>query len=105
MKLTVALLAVTVALRMVAADPVSAGELEPVSVQNWLDFQRNTDGSIQWKDEPRLYVPWRFENGWTFTQRVDVPYIYTNATGPGNPEGGYSGGLGDVFIEEIVETS
>lgn len=76
-----------------------------VSVENWGYFQRNEDGTNQWKYEPRLYIPYRFDNGITFTQRVDVPMIYTNATGAGNPGGGYSGGIGDVFIEEIFEST
>jgi hypothetical protein len=74
------------------------------SVENWGFFQKNENGSDQWKYEPRLYVPFRLENGWTFTQRVDVPVIYTNAKGAGNPAGGYSWGIGNVFIEEIFET-
>jgi hypothetical protein len=79
-------------------------DLGTVRFENWGYFQRNEDGSNEWKYWPRLYVPFRFDNGWTFTQRVDVPMTYTNAVGPGNPGGGYSGGVGDAFIEEIFDT-
>src|SRR5262249_46036972 len=80
------------------------GGLQAAYGENWITFQRNSDGSNQWKEDPRLYVPWRFDNGWTFTQRGDVPYIYTNAPGPGMPGGHYSGGFGDAYIEEIFES-
>jgi hypothetical protein len=78
--------------------------LGSVVFENWGFFQRNEDGSNQWKYEPRLYVLYRFVDGATFTQRIDVPLIYTNASGAGNPGGGYSGGVGDIFIEEIFES-
>jgi hypothetical protein len=67
---------------------------------NFAAFQKNDNGSGQWIYEPRLYLPYRFDNGWTFTQRVDVPLIYTNDSGPGNSGGGWSGGIGDVLIQE-----
>lgn len=91
---------------MIAHVPAAAAEagLGAIYVENWGFFQRNTNGSNQWKDEPRLYVPWRLDEGWTFTQRIDVPLIYTDASGPGNPGGGYSGGVGDAFIEEIFDS-
>ena len=71
-----------------------------VYVNNFVSFQKNEDGSDQWTYEPRLYIPYQFDNGWVFTQRVDVPLIYTNGTGPGNSGGGWSGGIGDVLIQE-----
>jgi hypothetical protein len=69
-------------------------------VTNFASFQKNANGSGQWTYEPRLYLPYRFDNGWTFTQRVDLPLIYTNDSGPGNSGGGWSGGIGDVLIQE-----
>jgi hypothetical protein len=75
-----------------------------VRFDNWGFFQRNNNNSNQWKYDPRAYVSYRFENGLTFIQRADLPMIYTNDTGPGNPAGGYSGGLGDAFVEEIFRT-
>jgi hypothetical protein len=94
------------ALTLLLVSPVAAAQTVPGTVytENWGFFQKNENGTDQWKYEPRLYVPFRFDNGWTFTQRLDVPMIYTNATGAGNPGGGYSAGVGDVFIEEIFET-
>src|SRR5262249_45289157 len=89
-----------------AASPASGQTgFGSVQFQNWGFFQRTEDGSTQWKYEPRLYIPYRFANGVTFTQRIDVPLIYTNASGPGNPGGGYSGGVGDMFIEEYLESA
>lgn len=94
------------ALSVVCHVPAALAEDEhgAIYVENWGFFQRNTNGSNQWKDEPRLYIPWRLDYGWTFTQRVDVPMLYTNASGAGNPGGGYSFGVGDAFIEEIFES-
>jgi hypothetical protein len=71
-----------------------------VYVSNFASFQKNEDGSRQWTYEPRLYIPYRFDNGWTFTQRVDLPLIYTNESGAGNAGGGWSGGIGDLLIQE-----
>lgn len=70
-------------------------------VENLLDFQRNGNGSGQWKDTPKLYLPYRFDSGWTFTQKIAVPLVDTNAAGAGNAGGGYSGGIGDAYVEEI----
>jgi hypothetical protein len=94
------------ALALTLIAPIAAAQngLGTLYAENWGFFQKNENGSDQWKYEPRLYVPFHFDNGWTFTQRVDVPMIYTNTKGAGNPGGGYSGGIGDVFIEEIFET-
>ena len=86
------------------APGAAQGGLGAIYVENWVDYQKNENATDQWKYEPRLYVPYHFDNGATFTQRVDVPMIYTNTTGAGNPNGGYSGGIGDVFIEEYYET-
>ncbi len=78
---------------------------QAAEVDNWLLYQKNENETDQWKYQPRLYLPYRFDNGVTFTQRVDLPLIYTNDSGPGNPGGGWSGGAGDMFIEEIVESA
>ena len=67
-------------------------------------YQRNLNGTNRWTYWPRVFVPYRFESGWTFTQRADLPMAYTDSTGPGKPNGGYSGGLGDALIEEIFDT-
>ena len=76
----------------------------PARVDNWVIYQRNQNDTNQWTYWPRLYVPYRFDNGWTFTQRADLQMVYTDNVGPGNPTGGYSGGMGDSLIEEIFDT-
>lgn len=73
-------------------------------VENWVNLQRNENGSAQWKYEPRLYVPFALGSGWTFTQRLDVPLIYTDARGSANPGAEWSYGLGNVLIEEIFDS-
>lgn len=73
-------------------------------VETWLDLQRNDDGSAQWKVDPRLYLPFALGSGWTFTQRIDVPLVYTDATGSANPGGGWSFGFGNALVEEIFES-
>lgn len=77
---------------------------QPLRLDNWGYFQKNADGSNQWQYRPRVFAPYRFDNGWTFVQRADIPLLYTNATGPGNPAGGYSGGVGNILLESIVDT-
>ena len=83
-----------------SADP----GLGPVRLDNWGYFQKNTNGSNQWQYRPRIFVPYEFESGWVFRQRADVPMTYTDNTGPGNPGGGYSGGIGNILIESILDT-
>ena len=89
----------------VAGTAVAQAGWQPAEVDNWLLYQKNENDTNQWKYQPRLYLPYRFDGGATFTQRVDLPLIYTNDSGPGNPQGGWSGGIGDVFIEEIFESA
>jgi hypothetical protein len=90
------------AIAFAAGAPCAAAQsgIGAVYVNNFAAFQKNEDGSGQWTYEPRIYVPYRFDDGWLFTQRVDVPLIYTNDTGAGNPGGDWSGGVGDVLIQE-----
>ncbi len=87
-----------------AAPAAAQSGFGSVYFENWGFFERNENGSDHWKYEPRLYIPYRFDDGVTFTQRLDLPMIYTNDSGAGNPGGGWSGGLGDFFIEEIFES-
>ena len=81
----------------------SAGAQQPGTIRfdNWLYFQRNTDGSERWQYRPRFYVPFNLSGGWTFTQRADLPVYYTDKVGPDNPTGEWKTGIGDWFIEEI----
>jgi hypothetical protein len=83
--------------------PLAASAADGTRVENWLSLQRNENGTAQWKFEPHLYVPFAL-GGWTFTQRVDVPLVYTDARGSANPKGGWSLGLGNVLIEEIFRS-
>jgi hypothetical protein len=78
--------------------------LGPIRFDNWGFFQKNPDGTNQWQYRPRVYVPYEFESGWTFRQRADVPMIYTDSSGAGNPGGGYSGGIGNILLESILDT-
>jgi hypothetical protein len=75
-----------------------------IRLDQWGIFQKNINGSEQWQYRPRVYIPYKLENAWTLTLRADAPMLYTNASGPGNPGGGYSGGIGNVFLEPIIDT-
>ena len=35
----------------------------PARVDNWVIYQRNQNDTNQWTYWPRLYVPYRFDNG------------------------------------------
>jgi hypothetical protein len=74
------------------------------TLDNWFYYQDNYGNSARWQYQPRLLVPFALGDGWAFTQRVDVPFYYTNATGPKNPSGAWSFGISDMFIEEIFDT-
>lgn len=78
--------------------------LGTIRLDNWGFFQRNASGTDQWQYRPRIYLPYRLDSGWTFTLRADAPLLYTNATGPGNPAGGYTGGVGAILFEPIVDS-
>jgi hypothetical protein len=85
--------------------PGAQGHLGTIRLDNWGYLQENVNGTNQWQYRPRLFVPWVFGNGWIATLRTDVPMLYTNNTGPANPEGGYSGGIGNIFFEPILDTA
>ena len=81
-----------------------AQPVDVIRVDNWLSFQRNTDNSGQWGVQPRFYAPFNLSGGWTFTQRLDLPVLYTDQSGTDNPTGTWKAGIGDWFIEEIFAT-
>jgi hypothetical protein len=87
-----------------AGSALAQSGLGTIRLDNWGFFQRNADGSNQWQYRPRVFVPFDLGNAWIFQLRADVPMIYTNDSGPANPGGGYSGGIGNVLIEPIVDT-
>jgi hypothetical protein len=72
--------------------------------ENWGIFQKDVNQTDQWTYQARLYVPFSLADGWSFTQRVQLPMTYTNESGAANPDGTYSGGIGNAFVEEIFET-
>jgi hypothetical protein len=98
------LVAALVSVASLAACPATAEQLGPTRFDSWLSYQRNTDGSGQWLYQQRFYVPFDLPRGWIFTQRVDLPVSYTNKVGTDNPTGAWKAGIGDWFVEEIVDT-
>jgi hypothetical protein len=86
-----------------AAAPVQA-QLGTVRLDNWFFYQQNYGDTGRWQWRPRVFVPFNFGDGWTFTQRADLPLYYTDATGPDNPGGGWKFGVSDFLVEEIIDT-
>jgi hypothetical protein len=87
-----------------SAQVQKAEELGTVRFENWLIFQRYTNDSEHGQYWPRFYIPFNLPQGWTFTQRVDLPVAYTDNVGPDNPTGAWKWGIGDWFIEEYFTT-
>jgi hypothetical protein len=87
-----------------AGGALAQSGLGTIRLDNWGFFQRNVNGSIQWQYRPRIFVPFDLGNAWVVQMRADVPMIYTDAKGSANPDGGYSGGIGNMLIEPIVDT-
>jgi len=87
------------------AQPSARGALGTIRLDNWGYFQENINGTSQWQYRPRLFVPYVFTNEWVATLRTDVPMFYTDNTGPANRDGGYSGGIGNIFFEPILDTA
>jgi len=71
-------------------------------LDNWLFYQDNYGDTARWQYRAKLWFPFDLGGGWSFTQRVDLPFYYTNATGPDN-SGGWKFGASDFFIEEIID--
>jgi hypothetical protein len=44
----------------------------------------------------RMYVPYRFESGWIFSGRYEIPLLYTDIPSRANPNGDYEFGFGDI---------
>jgi len=78
--------------------------LGTVRLDNWAYFQRNTTATERWQYRARLFAPFHFDHGWTFTQRVDVPFYYTNESGPDNSGGGWKADIADMLVEEIIDS-
>ena len=85
--------------------PVSApAQMGTIRFDNWLYYQENYGDSVRWQYRAKVFVPFAIGGGWTFTQRADVPFYYTDRTGPANPGGDYEFHVSDVLVEEIFET-
>jgi hypothetical protein len=82
----------------------AAAEVPTNEFENWIFFQQNTPATERWQYDPRLLIPFALGNGWTFTQRVDVPFYYTNKSGPANADGGWKADISDMYVEEIFTT-
>ncbi len=87
------------------AQPSAPATLGTIRLDNWGYFQENVNGSYQWQYRPRIFVPFVLRNDWIATLRADVPMFYTNNAGPANPDGGYTGGIGNIFFEPILDTA
>ena len=97
--------AVGLAISLWASAPaVAQGQWGTIRFDQWLFVQGNANDSTQWQYRPRLFLPYDFASGWTATMRIDLPMLYTNDSGPAHPGGGYSGGIGNYFIEPTVDT-
>ena len=106
MKATTLKIGATVALAsaLAGAAPPAAAQLGTIRFDNWLYYQENFGDTARWQYRPRVFIPYALSNGWTFTQRVDVPIYYTDAAGPENTGGGWKWGVSDMFVEEIFDT-
>lgn len=67
--------------------------------ETWFYYQENADDSGQYKLTQKIYIPLGSSDGWRFTGRVDVPFLYTNKEGSGNPDGDWESRVGDSLTE------
>lgn len=82
-----------------AASPAMA----QVRLDNWLYYQDNYGDTARWQYRAKLWFPFDLGGGYSFTQRIDLPFYYTNASGPDNSGGDWKFGASDLFIEEILD--
>ncbi len=95
-------LALAATLWAVAA-PAGA-QLGTIRFDNWLYYQQNLSDTSRWQYRPRVFVPFALRDGWTFIQRFDLPFYYTDASGPANPDGERKFHVSDALVEEIFDT-
>lgn len=88
---------------LAAAGAVSA-QLGTIRFDNWFYYVDSYFDSSTVQYRPRVFVPFDFARGWTFVQRADLPFYYTDAFGPDNPNGDWKARAGDFMIEEIFYT-
>ena len=98
--MTVQRFAAALGIACLFAGGASAQDNPPIRFDNWLYFQRNIDDSERWQYRPKFYIPFKLDNGGTFTQRIDLPMYYLNKVGTDNPNGDWKAGIGDWFVEE-----
>ena len=96
--------ALVVAAALAAAAPAALAQWGAARVDHWLVYQDNFGDTARWQYKPKIFLPYKFGSGWTFTQRIDVPMFVTDAPGPDNEGGGWKFGLSDLYLEEIVDT-
>ena len=96
--------AVALAAALLAAALPAAAQMGTIRLDQWGFYQENYGDTGRWQYRPRLFVPFKFGDGWTFTQRLDLPFYYTDAQGPANTTGGWKFGGSDAFVEELFES-
>lgn len=97
---------ITLAAALVGAAPSAHAQMGTIRFDNWLFYQQNLDSSdsSRWQYRPRIFVPFALADGWTFTQRADLPLYYTNTGGPENPTAEWKFGVSDALVEEIFDS-
>jgi len=88
---------------MLGVSAPASAQLGTIRFDNWLFYQQNFGDTGRWQYRPRVFIPYELGGGWVFTQRADLPFYDTNATGPANPGGGWKFGVSDFMIEEIID--
>lgn len=96
--------AAAIAAALLGTAPPAQAQLGTIRFDNWGFYQQNFGDTARWQYRARFFIPYKFGDGWTFTQRLDLPFYYTDATGPGNPSGGWKFGASDFYAEEIFDT-
>jgi hypothetical protein len=99
-----ALLAIAVlAAAVKAAAPAAAGGFSQ-RAELWNFYQWNDTGSAQNKILFRFYQDIGLGGDWAVTLRQDIPLLLTDKVGTENPEGDWTSGLGDAFIQFVFAT-
>ena len=96
--------ALAAALPFLAASGGASAQLGTIRLDNWFYYSESFFDSANVQYRPRVFIPFDLAGGWTFVQRADLPFNYTDASGPANPDGGWKFHAGDFLIEEIMTT-
>jgi hypothetical protein len=92
------------AVTLLGAGGAASAQLGTIRLDNWFYYVDSYFDSATVQYRPRVFVPFDFARGWTFVQRADLPFYYTDALGPANPDGDWKFRVGDFMIEEILNT-